>query len=283
LASGLRHAGGRGSADAAVRIAPQWALGHFTLQRVDTLMSYQNAVPRSEVPQEPLHVAIIMDGNGRWARTRGLPRTAGHKKGAEAVRATVKAAVKLGVTHLTLFGFSSENWRRPADEVTALMGLLRLYLRTEIDELEREGVRVRVIGDRSRFSEDIRELIATAERRTRDNTRLVLIVALNYGGRAEVADAARRIAEAAAAGRLAPEQVTEATIAEHLYAPDLPDPDVLIRTSGEQRISNFLLWQIAYAELVFTDTAWPDFGEQDLTDALSDFRGRERRFGAVSA
>ncbi|MBB4265850.1 isoprenyl transferase [Roseospira visakhapatnamensis] len=238
--------------------------------------------PQPDLPDGTLHVAIIMDGNGRWARARGLPRTAGHKKGAEAVRATVKASARLGVTHLTLFGFSSENWRRPADEVNALMGLLRIYLRNEVDELEREGVCVRVIGDRDRFSDDIRALIATAEARTRDNRRLVLTVALNYGGRAEIATAARRIAEAVAAGDMTAEQVSEATLADHLFTADLPDPDVLIRTSGEQRISNFLLWQIAYTELVFTDVAWPDFAEEDLADALRDFRGRERRFGAVS-
>jgi len=244
-------------------------------------MSHVTA-PQPQTPDTTLHVAIIMDGNGRWARARGLPRTAGHKKGAEAVRATVKASVRLGVTHLTLFGFSSENWRRPADEVNALMGLLRVYLRGEVDELEREGVRLRVIGDRGRFSPDIRALIDAAEQRTHDNTRLALTVALNYGGRAEIAAAARRVAEAVADGRLTPEQVTETTFAGHLFAPEVPDPDVLIRTSGEQRISNFLLWQIAYAELVFTDVAWPDFGEQELADALRDFRGRERRFGAVS-
>jgi len=239
--------------------------------------------PQTLDSDETLHVAIIMDGNGRWARGRGLPRTAGHKKGAEAVRATVKASVRLGVTHLTLFGFSSENWRRPADEVNALMGLLRVYLRNEIDELEREGVRVRVIGDRGRFSGDINALIASAEERTRHNTRLTLTVALNYGGRAEITAAVRAIALDVAAGRLTPDQITEDTVGTALFAPDLPDPDVLIRTSGEQRISNFLLWQIAYAELVFTDVAWPDFGEVDLATALQDFRSRDRRFGAVSA
>jgi undecaprenyl diphosphate synthase len=228
-------------------------------------------------------VAVIMDGNGRWALARGLPRTAGHRKGAEAVRACVRGAVRLGVTHLTLFGFSSENWRRPAEEVSALMGLLRLYLRNELTELDQEGVRVRVIGERDRLSDDIVQLIEDAERRTVDNRRLELTIALNYGGRAELARAARQLATAAAAGRLDPARIDEETLGAALYAPDLPDPDVLIRTSGEQRISNFLLWQLAYAEMVFLETAWPDFTEEHLAAALADYRGRHRRFGAVPA
>ncbi|MQX37353.1 isoprenyl transferase [Roseospira navarrensis] len=238
--------------------------------------------PQPADPPSPLHVAIIMDGNGRWARSRGLPRTEGHRKGAEAVRASVTGAVRLGVSHLTLFGFSSENWRRPAEEISTLMGLLRFYLRRDLDELAREGVRLRVIGERSRFTPDILSLIETAERRTAANTRLDLTIALNYGGRAEIVRAARRLADRAVAGDLAPADLDESRFAEELYAPDLPDPDLLIRTSGEQRISNFLLWQIAYAELVFLDVAWPDFGEGHLSAALEEFRARDRRFGAVS-
>ncbi|MBB4285600.1 isoprenyl transferase [Roseospira goensis] len=241
----------------------------------------QLVASQPDAPPPPLHVAVIMDGNGRWALARGLPRTAGHRKGAEAVRACVRGAVRLGVTHLTLFGFSSENWRRPADEVSALMGLLRLYLRNELAELDDEGVRLRVIGERDRLSGDIVRLIEDAEARTADNRRLELTVALNYGGRAELARAARRLATAAAEGTLDPARIDEDTLAGALYAPDLPDPDVLIRTSGEQRLSNFLLWQLAYAEMVFLDIAWPDFTEEHLAAALADYRSRHRRFGAV--
>ncbi len=230
----------------------------------------------------PLHVAVIMDGNGRWAKGRGLPRTAGHRQGAEAVRACVRGAVREGVSHLTLFGFSSENWRRPRDEVSALFGLLRLSLRNEVAELDREGVRLRVIGERDRLGDDILHLIEAAEARTADNARLILTIALNYGGRGEIARAARVLAREAAAGQRDPATIDEAAVAGALYAPDLPDPDVLIRTSGEKRISNFLLWQCAYAEMVFLDVAWPDFTENHLTEALTEYRGRLRRFGAVA-
>jgi undecaprenyl diphosphate synthase len=233
-------------------------------------------------PTPPRHVAIIMDGNGRWATARGLPRTEGHRRGAGAVRAAVTGAVRLGITHLTLFGFSSENWRRPADEVSTLMGLLRLYIRRDLDELEREGVRLCVIGERDRFSPDIRSLIEDAERRTGANSRLILTVALNYGGRSEIVRAARRLAEQARGGRLDPTDIDEARFEAELYAPDLPAPDVLVRTSGEQRISNFLLWQIAYSELVFLDVLWPDFTEEHLEQAVAAFHARDRRFGAVS-
>lgn len=242
----------------------------------------QSPLPQPEEPAHPLHVAVIMDGNGRWATARGLPRKAGHRKGAEAVRACVRGAVRQGVTHLTLFGFSSENWRRPSDEVSALFGLLRLYLRNELAELEREGVRLRFIGDRRRFSADICQLLEDAEARTASNRRLHLTVALNYGGRAEIAFAARRLAQEVAAGRLSVDSVDEEALAAALYGPDLPDPDVLIRTSGEKRISNFLLWQCAYSEMVFLDVTWPDFTEEHLAGALTEYRGRVRRFGAVA-
>jgi undecaprenyl diphosphate synthase len=228
----------------------------------------------------PTHVAIIMDGNGRWAKARSMPRIAGHRRGAEAVRRTVSAAAELGVTYLTLFGFSSENWKRPADEVDDLMGLLRHYLRGEIAELHANGVRVRIIGERSRLAPDIVTLIDNAETLTRDNAGLRLTIALSYGGRAEIARAARLIAEAAKAGRLDPSSIDEATFARNLFTVDMPDPDLVIRTSGEQRISNFLLWQTAYSELVFTSTLWPDFGKADLEKAISDYHGRERRYGA---
>jgi undecaprenyl diphosphate synthase len=229
----------------------------------------------------PRHVAIIMDGNGRWAKSRGLPRTAGHRKGVEAVRRTVEAARELGISYLTMFGFSSENWRRPEGEVFDLMQLLRLYLRSEIAELHRNGIRLRVIGDRSRLSADIVTMIEKAEELTRGNTELNLIIALSYGARQEIVSAARRMVEDALAGRLSPEDVTEESFSARLLTRDIPDPDLLVRTSGEQRISNFLLWQLAYTELVFVDTLWPDFTKRDLEDAIREFNQRDRRFGAV--
>ena len=236
--------------------------------------------PSAFVPPPPRHVAIIMDGNGRWAKARGLPRTMGHRRGVEAVRRTCEAARDIGVKCLTLFSFSSENWRRPPDEIADLMQLLRLYLRSEIAELHRNNTRLRVIGDRSRLSDDIVQLVGHAEEVTRANTAMDLVIALSYGGRAEIAAAARRLAEEAAAGRLDPAAVDEDRFAATLFTAGLPDPDLLVRTSGEKRISNFLLWQIAYAELVFVDTLWPDFGRRDLEDAITEYHRRERRFGA---
>jgi undecaprenyl diphosphate synthase len=233
-------------------------------------------------PKPPRHVAIIMDGNGRWATARGLPRVAGHRRGAEAVRRTVTAATELGIEYLTLFGFSSENWKRPMTEVDDLMGLLRHYLRGEIAELHRNGVRLRVIGRRERLPVDIVTLITNSEELTRNNARLQLTVALSYGGRDEIASAARQIAEAVRTGQLAPEAIDEDCFARHLFTSALPDPDLLIRTSGEQRISNFLLWQTAYSEFVFVETLWPDFSKEDLKRAVEDFNGRERRYGAVT-
>ncbi|MFQ5984381.1 MAG: isoprenyl transferase [Alphaproteobacteria bacterium] len=234
-------------------------------------------------PPPPVHVAVIMDGNGRWAKDRGLPRIAGHKRGAEAVRRIVKSCRELGVGYLTLYAFSSENWKRPPSEVDDLMGLLRIYLRKELVELAREGVRLRFIGDRNaRLSEDIIALIEDAEARTAQNRALTLIVALDYGGRREIARGARRLAEEAVAGRLRPEEITEEIFASHLDTADIPDPDLLIRTSGEQRLSNFLLWQCAYSELVFVPTLWPDFSKRDLEEAIGEFHRRERRYGASS-
>ena len=227
----------------------------------------------------PTHVAIIMDGNGRWAKARGLPRTAGHKRGAEAVRRTVEAARELGVSYLTLYAFSSENWKRPAGEVTDLMGLLRLYLRNEVANLHKNGIRLRDIGDRSRLSADINDLITESEAQTAANTALTLVLALSYGGRQEIVLAARRLAAAVAAGTLSVDAIDEDALSARLFTADIPDPDLLIRTSGEQRISNFLLWQAAYAEFVFTDVLWPDFGREHLEAAIRDFHGRERRYG----
>ena len=232
-------------------------------------------------PQPPAHIAVIMDGNGRWARQRGLPRTAGHRQGAEAARRTVEGAIEAGVSYLTLFSFSSENWNRPADEVQELMGLLRRYLQSEIAELHKNGVRLKVIGDRTRLTDDIRRLIVEGEEWTKDNRRLCLTMALSYGGRQEIADTARRLAEAAVAGEIDPSAIDEAALAARLFTSDLPDPDLLIRTSGEQRISNFLLWQLAYSELVFVDTLWPDFAADHLKAAISEFQRRDRRYGAA--
>ena len=234
--------------------------------------------PRDGLPR---HVAIIMDGNGRWARARGLPRSAGHKRGADAVRRAVETARALGVRYLTLFGFSSENWKRPADEVGDLMSLLRLYLRSEIADLHKQGVRLRFIGDRDRFGPDIVALLQQAEDHTRENTALDLVVALNYGSRCEIAGAARRLAAEVRAGRLDPSDVTEERVAGALSTADIPDPDVIIRTSGEQRLSNFLLWQAAYSELVFLDVYWPDFSRQDFENAIVEYNRRERRYGAA--
>jgi undecaprenyl diphosphate synthase len=228
----------------------------------------------------PQHIAIIMDGNGRWAQARGLPRIAGHRRGAEAARRAVVAAAELGVPYLTLFGFSSENWKRPPAEIQDLMGLLRHYLRGEIAELHRNGARLKVIGELARLPADIIDLIDHAEAVTRDNTRITVTMALSYGGRAEIVAAMRAIAQQVAEGRLAADAIDEDCLAGHLFTSDIPDPDLLIRTSGELRISNFLLWQCAYSELVFIRTLWPDFSKSDLELAIGEFRSRERRYGA---
>jgi undecaprenyl diphosphate synthase len=222
-----------------------------------------------------------MDGNGRWAKARNLPRVAGHQQGAEAVRRTVRASVDLGISYLTLYGFSNENWKRPTSEITDLMGLLRLYLRKEIAELNHEGVRIRFIGDRSRLADDIVSLIEMAEHRTKNNGRLNLVVAISYGGRQEITAAARRLVREALDGCIVPDSIDENALNDRLATAGIPDPDLLIRTSGEQRISNFLLWQSAYAELVFVDTLWPDFSKSDLEDAVREFQRRDRRFGAT--
>jgi undecaprenyl diphosphate synthase len=228
----------------------------------------------------PRHIAIIMDGNGRWAKARGLPRIAGHRAGAEAARRTVIAAAELGVPYLTLFGFSSENWKRPSAEIRDLMSLLRHYLRGEIAELHRNGVRLKVIGDLGKLDPDIISLIEHAEAMTCDNSRIVLTMALSYGGRAEIVAAVRAIARQVNSGSLGADAIDEELLAGQLFTAELPDPDLLIRTSGEQRISNFLLWQSAYSELVFTKTLWPDFSKTDLQKAIHEFCGRERRYGA---
>ncbi len=234
-------------------------------------------------PAVPRHVAIIMDGNGRWAAARGLPRVEGHRRGVEALRRTIRAAGEIGIKVITIFSFSSENWSRPAAEVGELMGLLRRFIRNDLAELHKSGVRVRVIGEREGLEADIGRLLIEAEELTKDNTGLTLVVAFNYGARQEIARAARRAAEAVAQGRLKPEDVTVETIGGLLDSADLPDPDLIIRTSGEQRLSNFLLWQSAYSELVFVPTNWPDFDRAVLESAIREYQQRERRFGGLTA
>lgn len=231
----------------------------------------------------PRHVAFIMDGNGRWARRRGLPRIAGHRKGAETVRTVLRTSVDLGIEYVTLYAFSAENWARPRAEVAALWRLLRRYLRSEVEELDREGTRLLAIGRLDalpRFARD--ELNRTIERLAH-HRRSTLILALNYGGRAEIADAARALARDAVAGRIDPGAIDEEAVAARLYTAGIPDPDLLIRTSGEMRISNFLPWQIAYTEIYVTERYWPDFGRRDYLEALLAYQGRERRFGGVEA
>ena len=237
------------------------------------------AADQRQAQRVPRHVAIIMDGNGRWARQRSLPRTAGHRAGVKSVRAVVEESVRRGVGALTLFAFSSENWRRPRTEVNVLMELFMSALRAEVRRLDENGVRLRVIGERSAFPEKLQRRIAEAEEITCRNETLVLQVAANYGGRWDIVAAARRLAAAAAAGTIAPDDIDEDSFAAHLAFPDLPDPDLFIRTGGEQRVSNFLLWQAAYSELYFSDLMWPDFGAEAYAAALADFARRQRRFG----
>ncbi len=225
------------------------------------------------------HVAIIMDGNRRWAERRGLPTLAGHEAGAEAVRRTLRACREHGIRHLTLYAFSMENWQRPKAEVTGLMRLLRDFLGKNLPQLMEEDIRLRVIGRLALLPLATRKVVAHALRQTAGNTSGELILALSYGGRAEIVDAARQLAEDARSGKIQPSDIDETMFAHHLYAPDVPDPDLLIRTSGEFRLSNFLLWQVSYAEMVVTDTLWPDFSAEDLAAAIGEYRQRQRRFG----
>ena len=229
----------------------------------------------------PRHIAIIMDGNGRWAKARGLPRVAGHRQGAEAARAVLRAAGEAGVECLTLYAFSSENWRRPETEINDLMGLLRLYIGAELNALHREGIRIKILGDHRAFPPDVAKLVDGAVAKTAGNQRMTLAIALNYGSRAELVHAAQALARQAAAGEVSPEQIDETMLEASLYTADLPPLDLLIRTSGERRLSNFLLWQSAYAEMLFVDTLWPDFNGGSLRSAIADFAGRERRYGGL--
>jgi len=239
------------------------------------------AQPASESAPAPAprHIAIIMDGNGRWAKQRSRPRTFGHSEGVEALRRTVEAGGELGVRYLTVFGFSTENWRRPIEEVNALFDLLRLYVARDLDKLTREGVRVRVIGERQGLQSDIAQIIEDAEAKTRHNDKLNLTIAFNYGGQDEIARAARRVAEDVAAGKLAASDINPERFERYLDTADIPAPDLLIRTSGETRLSNFMLWQAAYTEFVFLDVLWPDFGKGPLQEAIEQFNRRERRYG----
>jgi undecaprenyl diphosphate synthase len=241
----------------------------------------QNAAPPFD--QAPRHVAIIMDGNGRWAAARGLPRGEGHRRGVEALRRTIRAAGEIGIKFITIFSFSAENWSRPANEIGELMGLLRRFIRNDLAELHKSNVRVRVIGERKGLDADIGRLLIEAEELTKNNDGLTLVVAFNYGARQEITRAAQRIADEVARGRIKPSDVTMEMIGGFLDTPEIPDPDLIIRTSGEQRLSNFLLWQSAYSELVFVPAYWPDFDRATLEAAILEYRQRERRFGGLVA
>jgi undecaprenyl diphosphate synthase len=229
----------------------------------------------------PRHLAIIMDGNGRWAQKRGLPRTMGHKQGVEAVREAVKAARDVGVEYLTLYSFSSENWNRPEAEITELFGLLRMFIRRDLADLHKNNVCVRVIGRKEGVPEDILTLLDEAQNLTRNNTAQTLIIAFNYGGRDEITDAVKRVAQRISEGTLQIDEITNDLVSNNMDTAGIPDPDLLIRTSGEIRLSNFLLWQIAYSELVFIDCLWPDFSRSDLESAIITYQGRTRKFGGL--
>jgi undecaprenyl diphosphate synthase len=249
-------------------------------------MAVADPPPHKAAPSSapaPLHVAIVMDGNGRWAKRRGLPRTLGHPRGVEAIRRTVEAAPSLGVGRLTLYAFSTENWRRPPGEVSEVMRLMKSYVNSDLDQLAREGVRVRILGRREGLAPDIAEIVARAESRTAHNDQFHLQVAFNYGARADIVDAARALLAAAARGELSPADLTEDAFEARLSTAGAPSPDLVIRTSGERRLSNFLLWESAYSEFVFQDVLWPDYGREHLKAAIDEFHTRERRYGGAVA
>ena len=243
----------------------------------------QNNADVAMLRPPPRHVAIIMDGNGRWAKARGLPRALGHKEGVEALRRAVEASRDLGLTHLSVYAFSTENWNRPQQEIDALFDLLRVFVRRDLARLHKDGVRIRIIGSRDGLSEDILSLIDEAVEKTKDNTRLTLNIAFNYGGRGEIVAAMRDIAKKVEAGTLKPDQIDEAMVSRMVWTAESPDPDMVIRTSGELRLSNFLLWSGAYAELMFMDLWWPDFTRESLEKAIDAYRRRDRRFGGLGA
>ena len=245
------------------------------------MMKSKSLESKIDKTRVPAHIAIIMDGNGRWARERGLPRTAGHRAGADTVRTVVEGCRELGVKALTLYVFSTENWKRPGREVRMLWSLLRRYLRKEVANLHKEGIRFRVIGRIGELPSEVREELRKAEEKTRNNSTMTLSLALNYGGQQEIADAAQHLAADAKKGKIRVREIDPELFARYLYAPDAPRVDLLIRSGGEHRISNFLLWQLSYAELVMTETLWPDFGKENLYRAIIEFQKRERRFGAV--
>lgn len=244
---------------------------------VEALATAQTNIGQTLVPK---HIAIIMDGNGRWAARNGMSRSKGHRKGADAVKEAIEGAIDCGIDYLTLYAFSSENWNRPKDEVNDLMGLLKMYLNKEVRTLHKEGVKLRVIGNRKTLSDDIRNMVAKAEDLTKDNTRLTLVIALSYGSRDEIIDTIQQLAQRVASGELTPDEITEQTFNQALYTNGIPDPDLIIRTSGEQRLSNFLLWQAAYSEFLFLPVLWPDFKKQDIASAVEEFQLRDRRYGA---
>lgn len=246
-------------------------------------MTTDQAMDSMDPVSVPHHVAVIMDGNGRWASQRGMPRTFGHKQGVEATKRLVRAAHDMGIKVLTIYGFSTENWSRPQDEVDVLMGLLKSYFNAEIADLHKANVRIRVIGNRADFASDISSLLDHAENLTRTNDGLTLCVALSYGGRQEILEATRALATQVAEGKLRPEDIEPRHLSQGLETADLPDPDLIIRTSGEQRLSNFLLWQAAYAELYFDPVLWPDYRAENLEKAVAAYKGRERRFGGLKA
>ncbi|MDG2522024.1 polyprenyl diphosphate synthase [Caulobacter segnis] len=246
-----------------------------------TMTGQQSEARPADAGTAPLHVAIIMDGNGRWAKRRGLPRTFGHREGVKALKRTVEGAAAVGVGRLTVFGFSTENWRRPAAEVSELMGLLKAYVSSDLERLAKEGVRVTILGRREGLSPDVLEVIERAERRTAENTAFHLQVAFNYGGQADIVDAARKFAKAVEEGRAKASDLDEALFERSLSTADAPPPDLIVRTSGERRLSNFLLWEGAYAELVFQDVLWPDYGPEHLKAAIAEFATRERRYGGA--
>jgi undecaprenyl diphosphate synthase len=250
---------------------------------MSSMVADEAALPaRRRLSGAPVHVGVIMDGNGRWAARRGLPRIDGHRRGLEALRETVRAAIEFGLDYLTVYSFSMENWNRPVQEVADLMGLLKRFIHNDLNELHKSGVKVKVIGARDNLKADILALLKEAEDRTKANSRLTLIVAFNYGSRQEIAAAARALAEEVAAGLIKASEIDETLFARHLDTAGIPDPDLIIRTSGEQRLSNFLMWQAAYSEFVFLPMHWPDFDRQAFSAALAEFSARERRFGGVT-
>jgi undecaprenyl diphosphate synthase len=250
---------------------------------MSSMVSDETALPaRRRLTGAPVHVGVIMDGNGRWAARRGLPRIEGHRRGLEALRETVRAAIEFGLDYLTVYSFSMENWNRPVQEIDDLMGLLKRFIHNDLNELHKSGVKVKMIGARANLKADIRALLDEAEDRTKANSRFTLIVAFNYGSRQEIAAAARALAEEVAAGHIKSCEIDETLFARHLDTAGIPDPDLIIRTSGEQRLSNFLMWQAAYSEFVFLQMHWPDFDRQAFSAALAEFSARERRFGGVT-